>query len=393
MEWVEGRTLAAELKTRPRRSVAEAVAALEPVLDALAIAHDMGIAHRDLKPSNLMVARIGTRQTIKVLDFGIAKMMGGVREPSGAFTNPGDARMFSIAYAAPEQFDPTLGGSGPWTDVYALALILIELVDGVRPYRGESFVECRAQALDLEHRPALAEDRSIDAVLRRALAVDPRNRYASAAELRDALRAAMAPPTARRRGPKTEGPPSRRARSGARWPLVGLAIGAAVAGTYLVMRVGGQPAPGVDAGTLPNAPAASTTPTEDAVRAALFRWDDAESRHDVPALLAMHADRTCFYRYSWGRDAIGRKLTGLYADDPAFRQSVDRSTVTVTRRAAGRVRVDFEKDWTSHGTTRRTASYLVFDDRLQILVEGDERTDEMVRKTGKAGECPGGDSW
>ncbi len=59
MEWVEGRTLADELCTRPRRTLVEALKLMAPVLDALAVAHEMGITHRDLKPSNLMLSRDG----------------------------------------------------------------------------------------------------------------------------------------------------------------------------------------------------------------------------------------------------------------------------------------------------------------------------------------------
>ncbi len=191
MEWVDGRTLADELLAHPRRSVFEALSLLEPVFEALSVAHEMGVAHRDLKPSNLMICQIGTRRTVKVLDFGIAKVMGDARDASSAVTAPGEPRMFSVAYGAPEQFEPALGATGPWTDVYALALVLAEVVDGAQVYRGDGMLDCRAQALDRERRPTLAMDRSLDAVLRRALAVDPRNRYPSAREFHAALRSAV----------------------------------------------------------------------------------------------------------------------------------------------------------------------------------------------------------
>ncbi len=205
MEWIEGRTLADELDARPRRSVSEAVALLDPVLDALAVAHEMGIVHRDLKPANLMLCRIGGRDTIKVLDFGIAKVMGDSRDASTAVTDVDGLRAFSPAYAAPEQFEAGRGPTGPWTDVYALALILIEVVDGVRAHQG-GHEDCRTRALDLEHRPALARDRSVDTVLRKALAVDRRNRYASAAELREAFHALV--PRANAPTPRPSAPSS-----------------------------------------------------------------------------------------------------------------------------------------------------------------------------------------
>lgn len=136
LEWLTGTTLADELDARRGkgdRALAECLALLRPVFEALAHAHNEGIAHRDVKPENLMLvsSKRGDR-SIRVLDFGIAKAMGDEEQSaSGQTATRSVQRAFSLYYAAPEQVSGMR--RGPRTDVYALALVLTELLPDWAP--------------------------------------------------------------------------------------------------------------------------------------------------------------------------------------------------------------------------------------------------------------------
>ena len=112
LEWLEGRTLAADIKARiergaPGRSLKEAMALLEPAARALAVAHQEKIAHRDIKPENLFLVQDGDGASIKILDFGIAKVFADAPVPSGQVT--GGVAAFTPSYGAPEQFEQKRG--------------------------------------------------------------------------------------------------------------------------------------------------------------------------------------------------------------------------------------------------------------------------------------------
>lgn len=224
LEWVEGITLDQHLASRGPMAPAEAVALLRPLLDALAAAHAMGIAHRDLKPGNVMVEGDADAPRLRLLDFGIAKLMRP-DEALGEHTNLTLSRnpAFSPAYAAPEQMSGA--HTGPWTDVHAVALLLTEAMVGHRPYRGTEFAELLRESVSAD-RPSPARHGvdvgPLEPVLAKALALRPQGRYADVSALRDALDEALralAPP------PPVEPPP-------ARFPVevaVGVAAGAVLA--------------------------------------------------------------------------------------------------------------------------------------------------------------------
>ncbi|AGP38942.1 bifunctional serine/threonine-protein kinase/formylglycine-generating enzyme family protein [Sorangium cellulosum] len=203
LEWLEGAPLDHDIAARRARGgaarpLAEAIALLAPAARALEVAHAQGVAHRDIKPANLFLADIGGRRTLKVLDFGIAKVLGELSSMTQAMAETGSAlRAFTVHYGAPEQFHQRFGATGPWTDVFALALVLIEVASGSRALLGSDVTQLYIAATDPAFRPSLrgagvSAPEAVEAVVRRALAVEPRERYRTAGELWGALEAAMA---------------------------------------------------------------------------------------------------------------------------------------------------------------------------------------------------------
>jgi serine/threonine protein kinase len=203
LEWLDGETLESVLwKERDRgarvRTLGEATNLLQPIARALACAHAKGICHRDLKPGNVVLIgdSRGPRCTGKLLDFGGAGFFTEARRTLAGPGRPTEACGFTPAYAAPEQFSEAYGITGPWTDVYALALLVVELATGREPM-GEGTPEALARvAVDPKRRPtprALGADVSdaVEEVLARALAVYPAERWQTAGSFWRALREAL----------------------------------------------------------------------------------------------------------------------------------------------------------------------------------------------------------
>jgi serine/threonine protein kinase len=201
LEWLDGLSLAADLRIRRDqqlrgRSLEEMTALFEPGVLALEYAHQQGVVHRDVKPGNLFVADGPSGRTrMKVLDFGLAKVIG---ETIGIIQKAtvGSFMMCSPRYAAPEQFDPTIGPIGPWTDVYSLALVLLEVLRDRKVRPNEGLMACMIQAIDPEadlSAKALGMQLppGIEAALARAVTLDPRGRQRSAGELWNQIKSAM----------------------------------------------------------------------------------------------------------------------------------------------------------------------------------------------------------
>src|SRR5262245_10096721 len=217
LEWLDGVALDRDLADRrrggvPPRTLAETVALLTPAARALAAAHAQGVAHRDIKPANLFLAEIGGERTLKVLDFGIAKVLSEVTSRTQALAETGaSVKAFTPQYGAPEQFHRRFGATGPWTDVFALALVLIEVASGRAALDGGDTTQLFIASTDLTIRPSLKQcgvgaSDAVETVLRRALAVDPRDRHHSAGEFWDALECALPEAAAATRRVPEEGP-------------------------------------------------------------------------------------------------------------------------------------------------------------------------------------------
>lgn len=200
LEWLDGRSLADDLGLRRQhgmrgRSIEEAFAILEPAAAGFAVAHARRVAHRDIKPANIFLLAGNEGPRVKVLDFGIAKMM---KEGEQAGTR-GTFASFTWMYAAPEQLDPRLGTTGLHTDVYGFALVLTELLTDRFPTDGMDVVSILKAATDPTVRPtprsrgAQNVPDAVEVACRRALAVDPQARFATIPEFWSALTAGATP--------------------------------------------------------------------------------------------------------------------------------------------------------------------------------------------------------
>src|SRR5437867_2952877 len=188
MEFVEGETVAQRLRSAGPFRIDEALRVLDGVADGLDRAHSLGILHRDPKPENLMLTASGA---VKLLDFGIARDIdttSGVTSSGVAIGTPG--------YMSPEQL---VGESlGPASDLYALGVVVYEMLTGQRPHTGASFAELRARRLSQPPVPVrrLRAECSValSDVIARALEVDPKLRWPTGIAFARAATAAMAQP-------------------------------------------------------------------------------------------------------------------------------------------------------------------------------------------------------
>jgi serine/threonine protein kinase len=181
MQLVEGQDLATVLRERGPLEVDEAVAIGASVADALEAAHRQGLIHRDIKPGNILLTPGG--RTL-VTDFGISR---AVAEASMTVTG---TTIGSVHYFSPEQAAGEEVGTS--SDIYALGIVIYEMLSGRRPFEGESAAGVALKRLNEPPPPLSTAVRPIpaplEAVVMRALARDPTQRYPDAAAFSHALR-------------------------------------------------------------------------------------------------------------------------------------------------------------------------------------------------------------
>jgi len=179
MEFVEGESLGARMRATPRMPLAEAARIVTRICEALQYAHAHGVIHRDVKPDNIMCCANGD---VKLTDFGVARIVSG---PATHIGRP----IGTPRYMAPEQWRGDLVEGR--ADVFALGVILYELLTGCRTFVTSSSSELRDRVLHEEPVvPTVANPElpaAIDPIVRRAIAREPADRYASAGELAEAL--------------------------------------------------------------------------------------------------------------------------------------------------------------------------------------------------------------
>ncbi len=176
LRFVEGVPLTTATRGLP---LADRITRFLKVVDAVAFAHARLVVHRDLKPGNILVTDTGEPV---LLDFGIATLLDDAPPPSDE--GPSSDRALTPSYAAPEQRD---GGTiTTATDVHALGALLFELLTDARPSAAADGTTASARLSDHTLRRAVAGD--LDAIVSKAMSVDPAQRYATASQLADDVR-------------------------------------------------------------------------------------------------------------------------------------------------------------------------------------------------------------
>ena len=204
MEYVEGHTLDAEMRKRGKFSPADAVAVLEPIMGVLNAAHAMGVVHRDLKPENIMIGKASTggEPVVKLLDLGIAKLreVAGAEKTGNTNLTIAGQMLGTPYYMSPEQWGelPDDGNSeiDGRADIYSLGVVFYELITGQRPFSGVTLSELRRQHVSITP-PSLHEvdagvPEGFSRAIARAIAKDRSQRQATAGELENELRSALA---------------------------------------------------------------------------------------------------------------------------------------------------------------------------------------------------------
>ena len=175
MEFIEGRTLAEFMASGRRPTSTQAAEIAQKIAAAIAAAHAQGVIHRDIKPGNVMITRDGV---IKVMDFGIARVLGPETAPQTS------AVLGTASYLSPEQAQG--GPVDARTDIYSLGAVLYELLTARPPFTGDSPVAVAYKQVN--EAPAVPSSLNpdvparLDAVVMKALSKNPSNRYQSAEE-------------------------------------------------------------------------------------------------------------------------------------------------------------------------------------------------------------------
>ena len=184
MEYVEGKTLKQLLKKRGSLTLSEAIDIMLQLTDGMAHAHDSYIIHRDLKPQNIMIKDDGQ---IKITDFGIAMALNATQLTQ---TN---SVMGSVHYLPPEQASGK--GCTIKSDIYSMGIIFYELLTGSLPFKGENAVEIALKHMR-DPLPSVREDnqsipQSIENIILKSTAKNPKNRYDDARSMHEDLLTAL----------------------------------------------------------------------------------------------------------------------------------------------------------------------------------------------------------
>jgi serine/threonine protein kinase len=204
MEYLDGRTLKEIIRSEGQMRVDRVAEIVRQVSGALDAAHEQGVVHRDLKSDNIMVAQTNGGEWAKVLDFGIAKIQQG--DSRDIDITAANLVIGTPQYMSPEQCSQS-GAIDARSDIYSLGIIIYEMLSGQVPFSGESpTVIMMKQVQDpppsiLDARPDLSP--AIAAVISKALAKQPNDRFQTAGGLSAALAAASVTNTAEFAAPAT----------------------------------------------------------------------------------------------------------------------------------------------------------------------------------------------
>ncbi len=203
MEYLDGESLAELMMREAPISIQRSVDLITQVCDAVGAAHGRGIIHRDLKPENLFVVRRRDgSEWIKVLDFGIAKILD---TPEGMSLTCSGASMGTPHYMAPEQLHEAKHVDER-ADIYSTGVLLFQLLTAERPFQAKTIGELVIELVTADpqrprsFRPELSEE--LEAAVLKAIARDPDDRYTALSDLADALALAVGPAPAAKTAPE-----------------------------------------------------------------------------------------------------------------------------------------------------------------------------------------------
>ena len=184
MEYVEGKHLKNLLKKRGKLTVPEVIDIVLQITNGLSVAHDSYIIHRDIKPQNILILDNGL---VKITDFGIAVAMNATQLTQ---TN---SVMGSVHYLPPEQASGK--GATLQSDIYSIGILMYELLTGKLPFKGDNAVEIALKHLK-EPMPSIRDEmpeipQSVENVILKATAKNPKNRYADAREMHEDLKTCL----------------------------------------------------------------------------------------------------------------------------------------------------------------------------------------------------------
>jgi serine/threonine-protein kinase len=301
MELVHGPTLAEELeRSGPMPPERAAMFAMQ-IASGLQAAHEQGIVHRDLKSKNLILTRAAAGEVVKIVDFGIARATNSSNLALTRITQSG-VLLGTPGYMAPEQIEAP-ASAGPAADLYALGVVLFEMLAGRRPFEGH-LMEVLIGHLRTPP-PALPPSGGLEAIVQQLLDKDPRRRPTARAVV-DAIRALPLEVTALRI-PETrlvQRPESSPATT------ILLAMIVMLAATWLILRARREVAPAVSA---PNPPAEVVrTSTAPAVRARAVALPAPVVEESPPAEPAAEPQRI----RRRAKPAVESTVTAPPADEP-----------------------------------------------------------------------------
>lgn len=184
MEYIEGRTLKSLIKKRGALTISETIDIMLQLTSGLACAHDSYIIHRDIKPQNILILDDGR---IKITDFGIAMALN-----SKELTQTNSV-MGSVHYLPPEQANGS--GATVQSDIYSAGILMYELLVGKLPFKGDNAVEIALKQMK-EQIPSVRDynpdiPQSVENIILKATAKNPKNRYQTAKEMHDDIKTAL----------------------------------------------------------------------------------------------------------------------------------------------------------------------------------------------------------
>jgi serine/threonine protein kinase len=241
MDYLDGKTLEQVLKNEGYLDTDRALDIFIQTTEAIAHAHLKGVIHRDIKPSNIIIEQGEHKiEHIKVVDFGIAKVLPSEQQTQNALTQTGDI-FGTPLYMSPEQCQGNMQDAR--SDIYALGCVMYEALTGITPFAAENPIKIILRHVNGDAKPMAAVNRSagvpadLEAVVMRCLEVDPEDRYQKANELlldlrrvRDAKPINIPP---RRKKPPAKSQPAGISKIGAIAGVIGaiaglIGVGAAV---------------------------------------------------------------------------------------------------------------------------------------------------------------------